>query len=191
MGARNREGIGCRTDPPSYIDWRNRFLGIDSRAPWTFINSGSASGAIHIQYRRHEIPYRISITEITMGGKGMGSFLFHLGHTSYLRYFSRLPFNKKTVFYWESVPTKITYSEYRSLCCSNFKLLFIAAWIQAGLPASLIHANIFLRGKKVANTMDKLEYLDQVLKRKIGSLLYIRLCVAVQIDRRRKTENGE
>jgi hypothetical protein len=49
----------------------------------------------------------------------------------------------------------------------------------------------FFALQKVENTTDKLEYLDQVLKRKIGSLLYIRLCVSVQIDRRRKTENGE
>ncbi len=47
----------------------------------------------------------------------------------------------------------------------------------------------FFTLQKVANRTDK--YLDQVLKRKIGSLLYIRLCVSVQIDRRRKTENRE
>jgi hypothetical protein len=30
MGVRNKEGIGCRTSPPGYIGWRNRFLGINS-----------------------------------------------------------------------------------------------------------------------------------------------------------------
>ncbi len=37
----------------------------------------------------------------------------------------------------------------------------------------------FYVAKKVENMLNKLEYLDQVLKRKIGSLLYIRLCVSV------------
>ncbi len=27
MGARNRVGMDCRTGPPAYIGWRNRFLG--------------------------------------------------------------------------------------------------------------------------------------------------------------------
>ncbi len=31
----------CRTGPPGYIGWRNRFLGIDSWAPYTFTNTGS------------------------------------------------------------------------------------------------------------------------------------------------------
>jgi hypothetical protein len=36
LGARNQVGIGlstCRTGPPGYILWRNRFLRIDSWAP--------------------------------------------------------------------------------------------------------------------------------------------------------------
>ncbi len=33
---------GYRTGPPGYIGWRNRFFEIDSWAPWTFTNSGSA-----------------------------------------------------------------------------------------------------------------------------------------------------
>jgi hypothetical protein len=31
-----------RTGPPGYIGWRNSFLGIDSGAPYTFKNTGSA-----------------------------------------------------------------------------------------------------------------------------------------------------
>ncbi len=31
----------CRTGPPGYIGWRNRFLGIDSWAPLLFTNTGS------------------------------------------------------------------------------------------------------------------------------------------------------
>jgi hypothetical protein len=30
-----------RTGPPGYIGWRNRFLGIDSWAAYTFTNTGS------------------------------------------------------------------------------------------------------------------------------------------------------
>ncbi len=33
MGARNRVGIGCRTDQPGYTALRNWFLGTDSGAP--------------------------------------------------------------------------------------------------------------------------------------------------------------
>jgi len=32
----------CRTGPPGYIGWRNRFLRIDSWAPWTSTNTSSA-----------------------------------------------------------------------------------------------------------------------------------------------------
>jgi hypothetical protein len=31
----------CRTGPPGYTGWRNRFLGIDAWAPETFTNTGS------------------------------------------------------------------------------------------------------------------------------------------------------
>ncbi len=41
-GARNRVGI-CRTGPPGYIGWQNRFLGIDFWAPYKFKNTTSAS----------------------------------------------------------------------------------------------------------------------------------------------------
>ncbi len=36
------EEEGYRTGPPGYIGWRNSFLGIDSGAPYTFKNTGSA-----------------------------------------------------------------------------------------------------------------------------------------------------
>jgi hypothetical protein len=36
LGARNRLGIGLRTDPPGYTAWRNWFFGIDSWAPSNF-----------------------------------------------------------------------------------------------------------------------------------------------------------
>ncbi len=42
MGARNRRGESYRTGPPGYIGWRNSFLEIDSGAPCTFKNTGSA-----------------------------------------------------------------------------------------------------------------------------------------------------
>jgi hypothetical protein len=32
---------GYRTGPPGYTGWRNSFLGIDSRAQYTFKNTGS------------------------------------------------------------------------------------------------------------------------------------------------------
>ncbi len=37
----------CRTGPPGYIGWRNRFLGIDSWAPYTFTNKGSARDVLY------------------------------------------------------------------------------------------------------------------------------------------------
>jgi hypothetical protein len=43
IGAKGTEDEeGYRTGPPGYIGWRNSFLGIDSGAPYTFKNSGSA-----------------------------------------------------------------------------------------------------------------------------------------------------
>ncbi len=36
---------GSRTGPPGYTAWRNWFLGIDSKAPQKFKNSGSVQGA--------------------------------------------------------------------------------------------------------------------------------------------------
>jgi hypothetical protein len=42
-GLGTEEEEGYRTGPPGYIGWRNSFLGIDSRAPYTFKNTGSGS----------------------------------------------------------------------------------------------------------------------------------------------------
>jgi hypothetical protein len=41
-GLGTEEEEGYRTGPPGYIDWRNSFLGINSGAPYTFKNTGSA-----------------------------------------------------------------------------------------------------------------------------------------------------
>jgi hypothetical protein len=41
-GLGTEEEEGSRTGPPGYIGWRNSFLGIDSGAPYTFKNTGSA-----------------------------------------------------------------------------------------------------------------------------------------------------
>jgi hypothetical protein len=41
-GLGSEEEEGYRTGPPGYIGWRNSFLGIDSEAPYTFKNTGSA-----------------------------------------------------------------------------------------------------------------------------------------------------
>ncbi len=41
-GLGTEEEEGYRTGPPGYIGWRNSFLGIDSGAPYTFKNTGSA-----------------------------------------------------------------------------------------------------------------------------------------------------
>ncbi len=46
MGPRNRAGIGCRSGPLGYTACRNWFLGIDSRSPKKFRNSGSGSQPI-------------------------------------------------------------------------------------------------------------------------------------------------
>jgi hypothetical protein len=40
LGTEEEEGY-C-TGPPGYTGWRNSFLGIDSGAPYTFKNTGSA-----------------------------------------------------------------------------------------------------------------------------------------------------
>ncbi len=40
-GLGTEEEEGYRTGPPGNIGWRNSFLGIDSRAPYTFKNTGS------------------------------------------------------------------------------------------------------------------------------------------------------
>jgi hypothetical protein len=42
-GLGTEEEEGYRTGPPGYIGWRNSFLGIDSGAPYTFKNTGSAT----------------------------------------------------------------------------------------------------------------------------------------------------
>ncbi len=41
MGAGTEEEEGYRTGPPGYIGWRNSFLGINSKVPYTFKNTGS------------------------------------------------------------------------------------------------------------------------------------------------------
>jgi hypothetical protein len=41
-GLGTEEEEGYRTGPPGYIGWPNSFLGIDSGAPYTFKNTGSA-----------------------------------------------------------------------------------------------------------------------------------------------------
>ncbi len=42
MGEGTEEEEGYRTGEPGYIGWRNSFLGIDSGAPYTYKNTGSA-----------------------------------------------------------------------------------------------------------------------------------------------------
>jgi hypothetical protein len=37
-----------RTGPPDYIGWQHPFLGFDSRAPYTFKNTGSGGGGVMI-----------------------------------------------------------------------------------------------------------------------------------------------
>jgi hypothetical protein len=39
-GLGTEEEEGYRTGPAGYIGWRNSFLGIDSRAPYTFLKYG-------------------------------------------------------------------------------------------------------------------------------------------------------
>ncbi len=41
-GLGTKEEEGYRTGPQGYIGWRNSFLGVDSGAPYTFKNTGSA-----------------------------------------------------------------------------------------------------------------------------------------------------
>jgi hypothetical protein len=41
-GLGTEEEEGYLTGPPGYIGWRNSVLGIDSGAPYTFKNTGSA-----------------------------------------------------------------------------------------------------------------------------------------------------
>ena len=45
-GLGTEEEEGYRTGPPGYIGWRNSFLGIDSGAPYTFKNTGSAFSTV-------------------------------------------------------------------------------------------------------------------------------------------------
>jgi hypothetical protein len=48
-GLGTEEEEGYRTGPPGYIGWRNSLLGIDSRAPYTFKNTGS----VYSLFRAH------------------------------------------------------------------------------------------------------------------------------------------
>jgi hypothetical protein len=50
------EEEGYRTGPPGYISWRNSFLGIDSRAPYTFKNTGSQPQFLNSSGAQESIP---------------------------------------------------------------------------------------------------------------------------------------
>ena len=61
-GLGTEEEEGYRTGPPGYIGWRNSFLGIDSRAPYTFKNTSPGLGYT-VKRVDEVVPHRHLVTQ--------------------------------------------------------------------------------------------------------------------------------